>query len=248
MISLENVSVRFGETTVLKNFSLNVEKGEHIAIMGPSGSGKTTVLKLISHQLKPSEGKVIVNTDNISYMFQEPRLVPWLTAAENVNLVLGDTAETLPTAVKWLQLVDLQDAIDKLPTALSGGMQQRTALARALAYDGELLLLDEPFSALDEALAEELLAVIKEYTKDKTVILVTHNSKHASMFADSIYVIKKQNSCFLYPKYFALLSYISKKRKVLHIRQIAVHPATQNLWDLPLAPVPRNRPYATRCA
>ena len=120
--------------------------------------------------------------------------MPWLTAAENVNLVLGDTAETLPNAIKWLKTLGMEDAIDKLPAELSGGMQQRTALARALAYNGDILLLDEPVSALDEHMAEELLLYIKEFAKDKTVILVTHSSTHAKIFADTVYVIKKQNS------------------------------------------------------
>ena len=127
-------------------------------------------------------------------MFQEPRLAPWLTAAENINLVLGDTAESLPEAIKWLKKLGMEDAIDKYPHELSGGMQQRVALARALAYNSELLLLDEPLSSLDETLADELLIFIKEYAKDKTVVFVTHSTAQAKAFADTIYVIKKQNS------------------------------------------------------
>ena len=194
MIELKDINVQFGSTTVLKDFNLTVAKGEHVALMGPSGTGKTTILKLIAKQLKPNHGNVIVNTEHISYMFQEPRLAPWLSAAENVNLVLGDSAKSLPTAIQWLKRLGLDEAVDKRPSELSGGMQQRTALARALAFNGDLLLLDEPVSALDEHMAEQVLLYIKEYAKDKTVILVTHNSNHAKLFADTIYVIKKQNS------------------------------------------------------
>ena len=193
MIEMNNVSVNYGNTKVLNDFSITVNKGEKIALMGPSGSGKTTVLKLIGNQLQPASGKVICHANKIGYMFQEPRLVPWLTAAENVNLVLGDTPETLPQAIKWLESIGLGDAVNKYPSELSGGMQQRTALARTLAYDPDLLLLDEPFSALDEDMAENILSLVKAYTRDKTVILVTHNSNHAKQFADTIYILKNRS-------------------------------------------------------
>ena len=194
MLEMNNVSVNYGNTKVLNDFSITVNKGEKIALMGPSGSGKTTVLKLIANQLRPTNGKIICRANKIGYMFQEPRLVPWLTAAENVNLVLGDTPETLPQAIKWLKYLGLGDAVNKYPSELSGGMQQRTALARVLAYDAELLLLDEPFSALDEDMADYLLSLIKEFAKDKTIILVTHNSSHAKKFAETIYILKQQNT------------------------------------------------------
>lgn len=194
MVDLKKVSVHYGNTKVLHDFSLSVAKGEHIAIMGPSGSGKTTVLKLITGQLTPNTGTVSVHTQRISYMFQEPRLIPWLTAAENVNLVLGDRPDTLPEAHKWLERVGLEDASDKYPSALSGGMKQRTALARALAYGGDLLLLDEPLSSQDEGFANEMLTLIERYSKDKTVIFVTHNTNQAKRFAEKIYVIKNQNA------------------------------------------------------
>ncbi len=194
MIELNNVSVNYGKTKVLNDFTMTVKKGEHIALMGPSGSGKTTVLKLIANELRPNKGKVVCRTKKIAYMFQEPRLVPWLTAAENVNLVLGDTPDTLPEAIKWLKRLGLEDAINKYPSELSGGMQQRTALARTLAYDAELLLLDEPLSALDEDMADYLILLIKEFAKEKTIVLVTHNSKHAKQFAETIYVLKQQNT------------------------------------------------------
>lgn len=194
MVELKNISVKFGKNTVLKDFTMTVNKGEHIALMGASGTGKTTVLKLIANQLRPDKGTIHCHASKISYMFQEPRLVPWLTAVQNVNLVLGDTSDTLPEATKWLRSVGLEDAIDKYPSELSGGMQQRAALARALAFDGELLLLDEPLSALDEEMSAEILTLIKESTRDKTVILVTHNTNHAKQFADIIYVMKNQNT------------------------------------------------------
>jgi len=194
MINLKNVSIAFHNIKVLNNFSLSVKQGEHIALMGTSGSGKTTILKLISKQMKPDSGEIEVNTNRISYMFQEPRLLPWLTAAENVNLVLGDHPETLPEAIKWLKRVGLSDAVDKYPHELSGGMRQRVSLARALAFNGDLLLLDEPLASLDEDSAHNMLQLIKQYSANKTVVFVTHNSQHAKTFADTIYVIKNQKS------------------------------------------------------
>ena len=194
MINLNNVTVRYGSTVVLKDFNLSVAKGEHIAIMGESGSGKTTLLKLISGQQFPTDGTIQINAKRISYMFQEPRLLSWLTTAENVNLVLGDHKESLPEAIKWLKRVGLENALDKYPHELSGGMRQRAALARALAFNGDLLLLDEPLASLDEASANQMLELIQQYAVDKTVVLVTHNTEHAKKFADTIYIIKKQNS------------------------------------------------------
>jgi len=194
LIKLQNVTVQFGDNIVLENFNLSVNGGEHIVLMGPSGSGKTTVLKLIAGQLKPAVGTVNVHAERISYMFQEHRLLPWLTATENVNLVLGDRQDTLPTARLWLERVGLGDAMNKCPHELSGGMRQRVALARALAYGGDLFLFDEPLSALDEDLSAEMLDLIKHYTEGKTVIFVTHNPTHAKRISDDIHYIAKENA------------------------------------------------------
>ncbi len=192
MIELNHIHVSFDETTVLEDFALSVRPGEHIALMGPSGSGKSTILKLLSGQLTPDSGTMQVHAKRITYLYQEPRLIPWLTAAENVNLVLGDTPKTMPVALDWLNRVGLGDAPDKRPGQLSGGMRQRAALARALAYNGDLFLLDEPLSALDEDMAAELLTLIKQYTTGKTVVLVTHSTAQAKAFADTIYVLKQK--------------------------------------------------------
>ena len=168
MINLKNVTLAYGNRIVLKDFNLSVQQGEHIGIMGESGSGKTTILKLVAKQLTPTTGEVTVNSTRISYMFQEHRLLPWLTAAENVNLVLGDHPESLPEAIKWLKRVGLGDSIDKYPKELSGGMRQRVSLARALAFNGDLFLMDEPLASLDEESANEMLRLIKRHTDGKT--------------------------------------------------------------------------------
>lgn len=192
MIELCAVTAGYHGQTVLENCSLLVSQGEHIAVMGPSGSGKTTLLKLIAGTLSPAAGTVRVNAKKIAYLFQEPRLLPWLTAEENVNLVLSDSTKTLSKARCWLDRVGLTDAMQKRPAELSGGMRQRVALARALAYGGDLLLLDEPMSAIDAALSLQLLALLQQYTHDKTVIFVTHSLEQAKQFGDSVYNLKNK--------------------------------------------------------
>lgn len=187
MIELKDVSVAFQGHSVLEHCSLLVPDGGHTAVMGPSGSGKTTLLRLIAGQLAPDQGSVTVSHGRISYMYQEPRLLPWLTAEENVNLVLSDKPETMDTARQWLAAVGLADAMKKRPAELSGGMRQRVSLARALAYDGDLFLLDEPLSSLDEAMAAELLDLLKQYTQGKSMIFVTHSPEQAKVLGGEIY-------------------------------------------------------------
>lgn len=190
MVDLNNVTASYQGQTVIQNCSLRVLPGEHISVMGPSGAGKTTLLKLIAGTIAPTNGTVRVSTQKISYMFQEPRLLPWLSAEENVNLVLSDSEETMDTARHWLEIVELSDAMKKRPGELSGGMRQRVALARAMAYGGDLFLLDEPMSALDTALSAHLLSILHQYTQDKTMIFVTHCLEQAKQISDKIYVIK----------------------------------------------------------
>ena len=164
MPRLHNVSVTFVDgklkKTVLDNVSLELPEGKITAIMGPSGCGKTTLLRLLSGLISPTSGNVTRETERISFLFQDTALLPWLTALENVNLVLSDGAATRPLAREWLGRVGLADEADTYPSALSGGMKQRVALARALAVDADLLLLDEPFRGLDDDLRERMLDLI----------------------------------------------------------------------------------------
>lgn len=192
MVELSAVTAAYQGRTVLEHCSLYVSPGTHIALMGPSGSGKTTLLRLIAGTLSPIEGTVRLSAEKFSYMFQEPRLLPWLTAEENVNLVLSDSTATLPEARHWLDVMGLSDAQDKYPGELSGGMRQRVALARALAYGGDLFLLDEPMAALDELLSAQLLSLLQQYTQDKTMIFVTHSLEQAKQISDTIYLIQNK--------------------------------------------------------
>lgn len=185
MITLNEISVVFSQgkqkKTVLDRLSLAFPKGKTTAIMGPSGCGKTTLLRLIAGIISPRSGNVTRETQHISYLFQDTALLPWLTAQENVNLVLSDQSKTLPIAREWLTRVGLADECHTYPAALSGGMKQRVALARALANDAELLLLDEPFRGMDEALHEQMRELIRITRQGKTTILVTHDKQDLCM-------------------------------------------------------------------
>ena len=185
MIQLQNVTLSYQDKktvkTVLDHLTLEIPQGKTTVIMGPSGCGKTTLLRLLSGLLPPTLGNVARETDSISYLFQDPALLPWLTAAENVNLVLSDTKRTLGEAAEWLRRVDLSGEANTYPASLSGGMRQRVALARALSTDAELLLLDEPFRGMDDELHAKMRQLIQECRKGKTTVIVTHDAQDAEM-------------------------------------------------------------------
>lgn len=177
MLKLHDLTHRYGEHTVLQNINLTLMPGERIALMGPSGCGKTTLLRLALGLMTPTEGLVENTFRKTGVVFQEPRLLPWRTALENVNLVLGDKAETLPQVREWLARMELEDAAGKYPRELSGGMQQRLALARALVLEPDLLVLDEPFKGLDQQLRIRILRQIPE--SGAAIVLVTHDPEEA---------------------------------------------------------------------
>ena len=177
MLKLTNISHSFAEHAVLKGKNLTIHPGQRIALMGPSGCGKTTLLRIALGLLKPISGTVENTFRKTAVVFQEPRLLPWRTALENVNLVLGDGKSTLESAKSYLDQVQLADAADKYPRELSGGMQQRVAVARALAAEGDLLILDEPFKAMDEALREQVIALVNQ--TEAAILLVTHEEAEA---------------------------------------------------------------------
>lgn len=180
MLEFRNVTKTYDGVNVLKNLSLQIADGEKVALMGESGSGKTTVLRIAAGLTKPDSGTVI-QSGNLAVMFQEPRLLPWKTAIENIYAVLRK--ESYELADQYLAAVGLSDAADKLPRELSGGMAQRVALARFLAFaeatEANLLLLDEPFSALDSETEEKMTALLKGFAENRTLLLVTHNEYHA---------------------------------------------------------------------
>ncbi|MFA5362316.1 MAG: ABC transporter ATP-binding protein [Candidatus Omnitrophota bacterium] len=207
MIELKSVNKSFGGREILRNVSFRVEKGKKMVLLGPSGCGKTTILRLIAGFEKPDTGAIFLNgTDadgraprkrNIGLVFQDLALWPHMSIKDNISFCLKDSAYTLKKKgekiCELLDLVGMTKHIGCYPAQLSGGEQQRAALARALASKPEILLLDEPLSDLDLMLREELQGVIIDLQKklNITVLLVTHNQDEAFIMADSITVIKE---------------------------------------------------------
>ena len=189
MIALKDLSLSYKGQQVLKNCSLQVETGSRIALMGPSGCGKTSLINIIAGVLTPDSGKAEV-CGQVSYVFQEPALFPWLTAAQNVNAVLSDKADTMSEALHRLEQVGLRDCADKYPHQLSGGQKQRVAIARALAYGGDVLLLDEPLKGLDPQTRDRVTALLREEGRGKTLLLVTHDITEAQALCDRVLVYR----------------------------------------------------------
>lgn len=196
LLRLENASKSFGPVEVLRELSLEVAHGEFVAVVGPSGCGKTTILNLLSGFDKPGAGKV-TRQGRARMMYQQDGLFPWLTAEENVGLGLReikDGEERRRQLRDLLELVGLAGFQNHYPHQLSGGMRQRVELARALAGETDILLLDEPFSALDYLtrlrLRRELALMLEE--RPRTVVLVTHDIEEAAQLADRVVVLSER--------------------------------------------------------
>lgn len=189
MAELKNITKKYGDVSVLDDFSLDIPLGSKIALMGGSGKGKTTLLRILAGLEKPDSGRVECR-ESIAYMFQEPRLLPWKSAIDNLKAVLPREKHML--AEKYLSAAGLTLDADakKYPDELSGGMRQRVAFARFLAFaestDAKLLILDEPFSALDEVTASKMLEILKEFSKERSLLIVTHDKSDAETVADKI--------------------------------------------------------------
>jgi NitT/TauT family transport system ATP-binding protein len=195
----KNYNSRSGKITALEDVSLSIEQNEFVTLVGPSGCGKSTLLKIIGGLIRPSRGRLIYDgalllqpTRDVGIVFQEPVLLPWRTALDNVLLpaeILGlALAESKSRAIELLKLVGLNGFESSYPRELSGGMQQRVALSRALIHNPSVLLMDEPFAALDamtrEEIGFELLRIWDRHKK--TVIFVTHNIVEAILLADRV--------------------------------------------------------------
>lgn len=170
MLELHNVSLHYGRTEVLQDVSLRLEPGQRIGVLGPSGAGKSSLLKLAAGLAQPTQGRLRNTFRHPVLVFQEPRLLPWRRVLENIEIPLRaagmDAARARQRARHWLDAVGLAETALAWPRELSGGMAQRVSLARAFALHADLLLLDEPFSALDPvlraAMAELCLTHVRE--------------------------------------------------------------------------------------
>ncbi len=203
LVSIRNVVKQFahdGASPVLDRVSLSVARGELVALIGPSGCGKSTLLNIVAGLIEPSDGHVEIAEPGlrIAYVFQQPRLLPWRNVLRNVEFSLEQIRELRPRAAdearKALRLVNLEGHEKKYPHELSGGMQQRVALARGLAVQPGLLLLDEPFGSLDALtrsyLQEELLGIVRR--AGATTLLVTHDIDEALLLADRVVVMSSR--------------------------------------------------------
>lgn len=193
MLSVQQVSRTFNHKQAgLLDVSFSVEEGEIIGILGTSGSGKSTLLRVLSGLDKDYTGKFSLEKEEVGMMFQEPRLMPWLTVEQNVAFGLNGNHKA--NVQELLDTVGLTGFEKHFPKDLSGGMSQRTAIARALVTEPEVLLLDEPFSAVDAftkmQLQELLLSIWKK--KNTTMLLVTHDIDEALYLCDRILILKGQ--------------------------------------------------------
>ena len=182
-MKINNLTKKFGKKTIFNNASFDFANNSVTYIIGESGVGKTTLLRIIAGLDKDFKGEIVNDYSKIAYVFQEPRLFSNLTVSENVRIVSDSSSISVDDA---LNLVELSEEKDSLPDSLSGGMKMRLSLARALYYGADIVLMDEPFSALDDDLKERILPKIFKILKDKIVIIVSHNLNEASKYADNI--------------------------------------------------------------
>ncbi|MCI9889280.1 ABC transporter ATP-binding protein [Micrococcales bacterium 31B] len=199
IVALDGVDKRFGPNPlVLEGVSLDVREGEFVALLGASGCGKSTLLNMIAELESPSAGRLTVPEEGAAFMFQDHALFPWLTARENVKLALKlagvPRAQRHDRAAHLLKLVRLDHAADRRPHELSGGMRQRVALARALAQDRRVLLMDEPFAALDAITRDLMHHELKRIWAETgtTIIFVTHNVREAVCLGQRVVLLSSR--------------------------------------------------------
>ncbi|MGE5537708.1 MAG: ABC transporter ATP-binding protein [Gemmatimonas sp.] len=183
----------FGDRSVLRDVVFDAAEGEIVAVMGASGCGKSTLLSLIAGIDRAYEGTIARPVASaLGIVFQEPRLLPWLTARANVELVVERRRNAPALAMRWLRRVGLGDAADVHPRTLSLGMARRVAMARALAVDPTVLLLDEPFSSLDEVTADQLRALLFAEARARriTTIVATHDIRDVVAIADRLIALQ----------------------------------------------------------
>lgn len=201
-IEVNDVSVLYGENEALKDISLGIEKGEFVCLLGPSGCGKSTLLNTMAGFLKPSKGSVVIDGNEVKKpsskyvtIFQNYGLLPWRTVEKNIALGLENKKlskkEQREIVQKYIDLVGLNGSEKKKPNELSGGMQQRVAIARGLAVEPEILFMDEPFGALDAITRMKLQDDILEicHRTKKTIVFVTHDIEEAIFLSNRVVIM-----------------------------------------------------------
>ena len=201
-VTVKNVFKNYGETEALRDLSLDFPRGELTSLLGPSGCGKTTLLNITAGFIRPTSGQIILGDKEINgpgvdrgMVFQQGALFEWLTVAENVNFGLRmkkeDPIKTAKKVEEWLDIVGLQGFGNTPTYQLSGGMQQRVALARCLINDPDLILMDEPLGALDALTREKMQSLVLKIWKEtgKTIILITHSVEEALLLGERLYVM-----------------------------------------------------------
>ena len=193
-LELININQKYNNLEIFQDFSITFLSNTINCILGPSGCGKTTLLQIINKSITPESGSIngFLNLD-ISCVFQEPRLLPWMTVKENIAFVLRErlsNAELHTRLEEYINLVQLEKFSNYYPSQLSGGMKQRVALARAFSYESDVILMDEPFKALDYKLKNNLIGeFVKLWEKDKrTVIFVTHDVDEALQIGQHLFL------------------------------------------------------------
>ena len=202
MLEFEKISYTYhtktGETAAVRDLNFKVEKGQFVSVIGPSGCGKSTILSLAAGLLAPSSGEVIRGSGEFGYMLQRDALFEWRTVEQNIFLPLEvkkrNTEEMRAKAIALAEKYGLKDFLKKIPSQLSGGMRQRVALIRTLAAEPDILLLDEPFSALDYQtrleVCDDVQSIIK--SEKKTALLVTHDISEAIALSDKVVVLSSR--------------------------------------------------------
>lgn len=185
------LSVEIMHRAIIEHIDIQLQQGECLALVGPSGGGKTTLLRALSGLIESKSKHFINKAKRPAFLFQEPRLLPWRTAYQNIALIAPEKKAQIPILLEKLKLK--QEDAEKYPHELSGGMRQRIALARALITAPDLLYMDEPFSALDHQLRRELQQYIQqEITKGMSVILVSHDRDEAALLAHKIHKLNHE--------------------------------------------------------
>ncbi len=175
-IQINNLTKKYGDKVVFENYTNTFEFNGILIIKGASGLGKTTLMRLIAGLEKANKGEIIKNVKSISFMFQEDRLIPFVSVLKNLTAVCSEDK-----ALKYLKLMGLESEKDNSPLSLSGGMRRRVSLARALCFQSDLVVLDEPFKGLDEELKSTICEIIKEESKSRDFIIISHDSEDAKL-------------------------------------------------------------------